>query len=637
MPKTNSDSDFGGSLTSDESDVDIGPSSPISGNMPVPEGIKVPASTPVTLKTDTRANHSPSNLVSPITVASPTSPTKSNRERCATLNDVSGASTLKGAALFRSTVRKVMAIHRTSSFMGAFRGAGAEPGIDPRRSSAFVTWGHIKEKCSIEVMDYSSVRSKSCTYDNQGFINFLQDNGPAKESWAKVRWICVGGISWDVISALALAYDLHPLSLEDVLHRRGHIRSKADYYPKHLFIRALCHSLGDPDAINDLTAYTGAQAHNITDAPRSSSPGGMSKVKSFEDKEIDLGYETNDEMNGSSYGIFRRARGRSGTKKTVEREMEEGPQTFPNQSRRTNSHSTAEALLMLEQLKAGQRINVLRRNLFMYLLRDGTFITIHQTNTPDFASPIMNRLHSRDTLLRSTADASLLLESVLDLVVDQAVEVVEEYQKMILKLERDILLKPKMKSVRHLHILSGDLTLHKRTLGPLKPLIYGLRRYDLDRCIAVAEAVTEMDEDATGRKIKGYMSHKSKVYLADVHDHVEYVLLSLDMFASVAENLINYTFNMASYEMNEVMRRLTLATIIFLPLTLLTGYFGMNFATQPSVQEHSDVLFWEISIPVMIVVVSLFMWDDVIRMKHYLEKKTKLGLLRKNTATRHLL
>lgn len=45
------------------------------------------------------------------------------------------------------------------------------------------------------------------------------------------------------------------------------------------------------------------------------------------------------------------------------------------------------------------------------------------------------------------------------------------------------------------------------------------------------------------------------------------------MFATVAENLINYTFNIASYETNEVMRRLTLATIIFLPLTLLTGYF----------------------------------------------------------------
>ncbi|KAI0307650.1 hypothetical protein B0F90DRAFT_1675796 [Multifurca ochricompacta] len=45
------------------------------------------------------------------------------------------------------------------------------------------------------------------------------------------------------------------------------------------------------------------------------------------------------------------------------------------------------------------------------------------------------------------------------------------------------------------------------------------------------------------------------------------------MYAAMAENLIDYTFNVASYEMNEVMHRLTLCTIVFLPLTLLTGYF----------------------------------------------------------------
>lgn len=35
-----------------------------------------------------------------------------------------------------------------------------------------------------------------------------------------------------------------------------------------------------------------------------------------------------------------------------------------------------------------------------------------------------------------------------------------------------------------------------------------------------------------------HMSHK-----ADVYDHMEFVLTSLDMFAGISENLINYAFN----------------------------------------------------------------------------------------------
>jgi len=207
----------------------------------------------------------------------------------------------------------------------------------------------------------------------------------------------------------------------------------------------------------------------------------------------------------------------------------------------------------------------------------------------------------------------------LDLVVDKALEVIDAYHVKIKKFEREILLKPKIGTVRNLHILSGDLILHKRTLEPIKTVIYGLRRYDVDRAAALIDTSAEGNENV---KVVGFMSHKSKIYLADVFDHMEYILTSLEMFAGIGENLINYTFNMASYEMNEVMRRLTLATIIFLPLTLLTGYFGMNFESMWSVHNgHSDVLFWEIALPVMAVVLPIFIIPDIKRMIHYVQKR----------------
>lgn len=57
------------------------------------------------------------------------------------------------------------------------------------------------------------------------------------------------------------------------------------------------------------------------------------------------------------------------------------------------------------------------------------------------------------------------------------------------------------------HVLSGDLTLHKRTLEPIKSLVYGLRRYDVDRCAALYGGAIDP------KSMNGYMSHKSKIYL----------------------------------------------------------------------------------------------------------------------------
>lgn len=83
---------------------------------------------------------------------------------------------------------------------------GDEPGVDPRRDSANVQWGHIKEKCQIEVIDYGGVMARFKKFNNDQFINFLDEDSSIRPLWSKVRWINVNGISWDVIRALSLKY-----------------------------------------------------------------------------------------------------------------------------------------------------------------------------------------------------------------------------------------------------------------------------------------------------------------------------------------------------------------------------------------------------------------------------------------------
>lgn len=59
------------------------------------------------------------------------------------------------------------------------------------------------------------------------------------------------------------------------------------------------------------------------------------------------------------------------------------------------------------------------------------------------------------------------------------------------------------------HILSADLTLRKRTMQPLKSMIYGLRRFDVDRTAAA------MGGQVQG-SVQGYMTPKTKVYLVSL-------------------------------------------------------------------------------------------------------------------------
>ena len=59
---------------------------------------------------------------------------------------------------------------------------------------------------------------------------------------------------------------------------------------------------------------------------------------------------------------------------------------------------------------------------------------------------------------------------------------------------------------------------------------------------------------------------------------------------------------------NKIMGMLTIVTTLFLPLTLLTGWYGMNFARMPELQ-------WAYGYPVVIAVSALIVVAEIIFFK----------------------
>ena len=81
-----------------------------------------------------------------------------------------------------------------------------------------------------------------------------------------------------------------------------------------------------------------------------------------------------------------------------------------------------------------------------------------------------------------------------------------------------------------------------------------------------------------------------RVRARDVLEHIERVLTHVRRLESSVENAVQMHFSAQGNRTNDIMRTLTVLTAIFLPLNLVTGFFGMNFEGLPLI--HSARGFW---------------------------------------------
>ncbi len=88
---------------------------------------------------------------------------------------------------------------------------------------------------------------------------------------------------------------------------------------------------------------------------------------------------------------------------------------------------------------------------------------------------------------------------------------------------------------------------------------------------------------------------------ADIVEHIERVLNHARTVEHQAESAVQLYFAAMSHRTTEIMRLLTLITAIFMPLTLITGVFGMNFDVIPGL--HKSYGFW-LAIAAMLGVVA---------------------------------
>ncbi len=104
----------------------------------------------------------------------------------------------------------------------------------------------------------------------------------------------------------------------------------------------------------------------------------------------------------------------------------------------------------------------------------------------------------------------------------------------------------------------------------------------------------------------------------DVMEHISRVLNHARRLEESLESAVQIHFAAMAHQTSEIMRTLTIITALFMPLTLITGIFGMNFEHMPLLKEAHGFGITMIAMAVIVVLLLV-----VFHSKRYFEQRVQ--------------
>lgn len=108
-------------------------------------------------------------------------------------------------------------------------------------------------------------------------------------------------------------------------------------------------------------------------------------------------------------------------------------------------------------------------------------------------------------------------------------------------------------------------------------------------------------------RAESQLMHKiNRAFFNDVNDHLQLVLQTVEICRETLSSLVDLYISNNDLRMNDIMKRLTVVSTIFIPLTFLVGVWGMNFKWMPELDWQYGYLFAWLAMTIMGFIVYLY-------------------------------
>ncbi len=174
-----------------------------------------------------------------------------------------------------------------------------------------------------------------------------------------------------------------------------------------------------------------------------------------------------------------------------------------------------------------------------------------------------------------------LYYALMDAIIDHQTEAFYHLQLQIDNLEKEVF--DRQKSLESLYSLRRDLLNLKTACQPLGDMIEAIMR---ENSKIVSLEVTH--------------------YFKDALDHQIHLMNQISNYREIISNIYDLYQSSLNNDMNQIMKMLTIFSAIFIPLSFLTGFFGMNFKDFPVLNVVGGVHFFVLGC--LTIAVAMLLW-----------------------------
>lgn len=176
----------------------------------------------------------------------------------------------------------------------------------------------------------------------------------------------------------------------------------------------------------------------------------------------------------------------------------------------------------------------------------------------------------------------VLLYNVLDAAIDDYYLIVDGLSDRIDKVEDAMLAHPSAEDVKQLFDLKRQMIDLRRIIGPEREVVNSLLRRELN-----------------------FLQSNNEVYFQDLYDHLVRIIDLIDTLRDVTSGAMQIYQATISNNLNTIMKQLTIIATIMMPLTLISGIFGMNLGFPG---KETPAGFWIVMTSIVALGAVMLVW-----------------------------